>query len=155
MASPIYATPLRDTSQSEHAMLGMITENSAVDYPTVTKGCPSESYVVVPGAPQCAMAWRQTWTTWEWFLGIRHPAPTIPPERRLGLKRLYAGEQVFITLGALERPPPGRAGSASLVFNSRESSPMRVFSRAFLRARRAAFWSRCWTSKALEASARI
>jgi hypothetical protein len=81
------------------------------------------------------------------------PEPPGAPTRVLGLEPRDAGEQGCLTLGHLERPPPRQPSHSALLFRSRVSSPPRVLSLAFSRARRASFRSYGGTSKVLAAGA--
>ena len=65
------------------------------------------------------------------------PHATIPPKRMDGLERLDALQEVLVALGHGGRALALYPSNSSPFFNSSVSSPTRVFSRVFSRARRA------------------
>ncbi len=65
------------------------------------------------------------------------PDPAIPPEWVVGFELPDTLEQAFIAFGDLQGAASFYPSSSSLFFNSRVSSPTRVFRRVFSLARRA------------------
>jgi hypothetical protein len=79
------------------------------------------------------------------------PDATGAPERMLRLQLPNPLPQSCVTLGHHGRLLSAHPSTSSLLLHSKVSSPTRVFSLGFGRARRASRWRCSWTSKAFGA----